>query len=303
MKNRINRIKTAITGHELTKRVKKKLSTPKSKIILVLALILIIRLLGVNRLNVNSRYRAKAKDYLEEKYGESFYVKEGWRDTRDQLIPHFGFPETCYYIAYPLSDENYAFRVYITRWNFGYSVMKIEDDYYWRFLRRELQQYTQDHLREQLGEFKVDISTDSSTIHRRGFHSNLMPDSTLGDFLKTPGPMFLSIEIILPESVETIDLERVEVIIYDFVSKLIIESGNKFSDSSWVSVYCAKSREQYDLIDTSIVESAVRDKGRPPDAHPFYSYYDEYFWFKKGRNLECIYGIQFRKIKRLLRSE
>lgn len=212
---------------------------------------------GVNRINVSIRYAKVAQKYLEEKYGESFYVEPQYHDPRSKLILEFDVPTTCYFYAYPLSDEDYKFNVYITKKEKNYKIKAIRDDYCWKNLRPQLQQYTEDYFSDVLGnEMKV-VRVSGGITSASGFPAEITQESTLEDYFASSETPYMSFEIFVP-SCEGVSTEMIEKKTLEFASELLNIRG--FSTASYIIVCYPNESEVYETIDTSIEKRSYVDK-------------------------------------------
>lgn len=260
-------------------------------IIAALVIICLVRftvyLLGVNRMNVTQRYRQAAVEYLEEKYGESFHVDTRWRDTRDAgPIPNFDFPPVCYYLAYPLADEDYVFKVFITREEDSYKIEKIRDNYCWRSMIKQLQQYTIDNLSGVFGEMKV----YSELSYYYSFPYDLSNSSTLDDFFTSEGISTFYMDIYLPTRLESLTSEEIEETLANFMTGLMNKTGI-FSKASNIAIWNPENQEQYDLIDTSMEEEVLMNRSLINSR--MYDSSVEPFWYDR-KKLNLIYSMTFR---------
>ena len=234
----------------------------ESRIIVMLLIFLqITGLLWVNFANANIAYARVIRNHLEKTYGERFYVQR-WANGEGPYVGPmfftFGFPVSSYFYAHPRSDPTYVFRVHVTRAYhapiFRYRITELQDRYYWRFLRVQLEEYVKDYFQDLFGE---DIKVDMDMYNMdEGFSSGLNQNSTLEDFFASKEHITVAARVFVPNYDES-----TESLVREAAQELLLKWYNtgSFSRLSGIYIDYVHNREAYDLIDTSIEDSIRYD--------------------------------------------
>lgn len=244
---------------------------------LIIAISIIIIFLVVDKMTVNQRFTKAVKDYLAETYpDETFQVEEQWHDMRETgPIPHFDFPRQCYYRVHPDSEPDYGFVVYITKSKYSYKIENIRDSYYWRILRRQIQNYAIEHLYDKLGEMKVDFRENGSLFGFEGFNS----ESTLEDYFER-GNRFTSVmNIYIPKRIDEVSEENLTSILKEFI-KGIKSKTDIFGEVSAICIFCLDDLSNYDLLVTDEDENPLYDNKRIIESREGRFYWQDKFSFQ-----------------------
>ena len=263
---------------------KGKSLTMKIVLCLIIIVVFMFIFMVVRRMNVNARYSKAVKEYLAKAYpDETFHVTEQWHDLRDSgPIPHFDFPDLCYYYVIPDSEPDYGFRVYISKAKYSYRIEKIEDTYYWRILRRQIQNFVIEHLYDELGEMKVDLRESGLLFGFEGFTS----DSTLQDYLERGKHFAPLISVYLPKSIDETDEEEITELLKELVLELT-EGTDVFLGVSTIGVLCLESPADFDLLETEKDIDPLYDNRRIIEAPE-----GRFYWQRRFKSLRAA-GLRF----------
>ena len=236
-------------------------------------------------MELRNRYQQAAKEFLEDKYGEEFYVWDEFFDPREpwpgnEFSTPFGFDT----FAYPVSNKDAIFKVQIIREEDSNEIESINDDYFWKFLKPQLQDYTLEKLGDTFGEMKV----VAEYRLRTSLPDQLNNNSTLEDFLRIfrerdSHPIVIYLDLFINPNSKVYTKNEIEQIVTKFL--LEVKQNMTVYKSLYFSVYQVPDQFLYEGIDPDhMVQSNFQ----------YVDYVQYYFnYVKRQLNIDDV--VDFRK--------
>jgi len=213
---------------------------------------------GVNRMNAARYYVRAIHEHLQARYDEPFHVDPQWHSPgRGPVLSIHRMDMTPYFFAHPLSDPTYVFTVTVRR-NSDFEIDYIRENYFWRFVRQQLQEYIKSYFYDLLGsEMIVYIELRSRQSSNGDILDTLNRNSTIEDFFASDKKIAVFINIFIPNYDPSLS-STLAAHVHGLTSRLIetgrFEYRNRFRMSSLRVTY-VNCNNAYALIDTSVDET------------------------------------------------